>query len=665
MRYIHHRAAWCALIVIAGVATFAQRAAGANSDGIASRTWPVAKSEPRTIETAVLSPDTAMVAYVTHASWSTFGELWVVNARQGATPRRVASGIGPSWSPDGKRLAFQSLASDTLQLFVWDRGSGAVRQVTHLPAGIQPSFYANVWPDQQAVRLSWSPDGRRIVFSSRAQRPADPVGDSVPIILTGESPSPKIWAGILRYTFAGWRYVKGVPKMVMLPDSLALRDGDEVVQLFVADVATGEVRQLTQGDGGAFDPAWSPDGQTIAFVSGEGAPMLASRLRATNLYRIDVDGRHPTALTTGPGWKYSPAWSLDSRTIAYQYKPDGAYVPWGRYLVDVGTRATVTDSTRVAATVRRAFPLAARPDVVVVSNPYVSDESKLTLQLPSGRPITLVDFTEPKREQLTTEAGGGSGTDPERITWTGSRGRRVKGMLRLPRDYRVGTRYPLVVDPYGEWQTPDTLTAAGYIVFAPAPRSPHDPGGFDENTAAYRRLVVDSPSVAIDVSVQDVMSGVDTLIARGLVDSTRIALTGFSNGGGMANYLITETNRFRCAVIQSPAAGDVTSSFFMDPDGEYLLTFFNGKAPWDVPATYAALSTVYRVDRIHLPVLYAVGDKEAIGFVANALEMYDGLRRLRRPVTLVRYPGQGHGLTGWALTDLSVRARRFIDQCTR
>jgi dipeptidyl aminopeptidase/acylaminoacyl peptidase len=221
------------------------------------------------------------------------------------------------------------------------------------------------------------------------------------------------------------------------------------------------------------------------------------------------------------------------------------------------------------------------------------------------------------------------------------------------------------VDPYREWQTVDTLTAAGYIVFSPqSVRSPHDPGGFEDDAEPYKRIVIDSPAVAIKITVEDVMSGVDTLIRRGMVDSARMALAGFSNGGGVVNYLVTSSNRFKCGVAQSPAAGNMTTMFFHDPDGEYLLTFFKGKAPWDDPAMYTALSPVYFVNRIHVPMLYAIGDLETSSFQADALEMYDGLRRLKRPVTVVRYPGQGHGLNGWARVDLARRARKLIDDCT-
>jgi dipeptidyl aminopeptidase/acylaminoacyl peptidase len=179
------------------------------------------------------------------------------------------------------------------------------------------------------------------------------------------------------------------------------------------------------------------------------------------------------------------------------------------------------------------------------------------------------------------------------------------------------------------------------------------------------RLAIDSPEVALQLTTASVLAGVDTLIRRRIADPGRLALVGFSAGGGIVNDVVTHTDRFSCAIAQSPATGDWTSNFFLDPDGEYELIFLNGSTPWDHPQTYTALSSVYRVDRIHARMLYAIGDRESILFLVNALEMYDGLRRLRRPVEVLRYPGQGHGFSGRALADFSHRAREFLDHCWR
>ncbi len=613
----------------------------------AARGWPPSHAwvDSAQIRIAALSPDHAMVAFESEVAWNVPGDVWVVSTRPGSRPRRLASGTGVAWSRDGKQLAFQSLTDGVLQIWTWDRATDSLRQITRLKDGVLPSLYVSVLgAGQQAVRLSWSPDGRRIVFSSRVREPDMPAGDSLPIVLDEHSPSPRVWAGILRYTFGGWQYEGGVPKMQMLPDSVGLRRGNEVIQLLVADVRTGLVTQLTGGTAGAFDADWSPDGAEIAFASGEGAPMLASRLRAANMHVIRADGTGRRVLTSGEGRRFSPRWSSDGKLIAFEYQAD-AYAKPSLRVLDRRSLAVTTDSAAVQELLRKEFPSAGRTGAVV------NDASSITVRLANGRMQRVVDW--PKYVSARDAV--------ERVSWRGARGDRISGRLRYPRDYRPGTRYPLVVDPYAEWQTPDSLTNAGYVVFSPNPRAPHNPGN---DSHWYRQLAVDSSEVALEIMTDDVMTGIDTLTARGLVDTTRMAIVGFSNGAGVVNYLVTRTSRFRCAVAQSPTSGDLTSTFFLDPDGEYLLTFMNGRAPWDAPAAYVALSPIYRVDRITVPMLLAIGDQEGIPFIAYAMAMYDGLRRLRRPVTLVRYPGQVHGLTGWAEADLGARARKFIDACT-
>jgi dipeptidyl aminopeptidase/acylaminoacyl peptidase len=606
------------------------------------------------IRSAVLSPGTARIAYVTDSAWRAFPDLWVIETKQGAKPVRIGNGMGASWSPDSRKLAYQGLVGDNLQIFIWDRASGKSSQLTHLPNGVQPSDYVSIHPGNEALRLSWSPDATKIVFSSRVQEPADPVGDSLPIVLTQHSPAPKVWAGITHYTFGGWQYVKGIPSGRMMKVEEALKTGNEFVQLFTVNVENGDVKQLTTGPEGAFDPTWSPDGKTIVFESNEATPMMASRLRATNLYRMDANGGERVALTTGEGRKYAPVFTRDGRIVA-RFKPDGSYVPRATWLIDINTRQIVQDSTRVQP-VLDSLPVHERGGVLKLTPR--SSSTKLEVALPGNAPFTLADYTRPKAE-VDREEG-------TRMEWVGARGRKMYGRIRLPVGYQEGTNYPIVVDPYHEWQAADTLTAAGYIVFSPQnPRAPHDPGDFEESHGSYQQIVIDSPAVAIRITVEDIMSGVDTLIRRGMVDTARMVLAGFSNGGGAVNYLATHTNRFKCGASQSPAAGDMTTTFFVDPDGEYLLTFFKGHTPWDSPQMYSDLSTVNKVDRIHMPMLYAIGDTESLAFQTSAIYMYNGLRRLKRPVTLVRYPGQGHGLHGWALNDLATRTRKFFDECTK
>lgn len=627
--------------------------------GPANEAGLAAADAPASIRMAVLSPDTGAVAFTTGTSSRQPEELWIVGTNPDSEPWKVATGLAtqsaPAWSPDGQLLAFQALADGVLQLWIWDRQRREVRQVTRIVDGIRPNFYTSVVGNSVepglALRLGWSPDSRHVVFSSRVSEPPAVLGDSIPIVLTETSPAPRIWAGILPHTSGGWHYENGVPTKRTLTDSSALRAGDEIVQLFIADVGNGDTRQLTSGRAGGFDADWSPDGTNIVLVSGEGAPMLASRLRATNIHLIDVASGQRRSLTSDNGRKYSPTWSQDGQTVAFQYRAD-EYAAAEVRLLDIAAGTVLKDTMQVAAVLRDAFPAETLQDLL-----RVSGGARIDLHPPwEESPRRLVDWTPP--DELSAERD-----ETETMQWTSTRGAQIKGRIRYPQSFQPGRRYPLVIDPYGEWQTPDTLTAAGYLVFAPSPRAPHSPG---DNSAAYRELSVDSPAIALDIMVQDVMSGVDTLVQRGLVDPSRMALVGFSNGGGVVNYLVTRTTAFRCAVAQSPAgSGDWATDMFIDPDGEYKLAVLNGAAPWDVPSTYVTLSPTYVVDRIQVPMLYAIGDMEGMTYVTSALYMYAGLRRLGRPVTLIRYPGQGHGLRGWALDDLATRARQFIDDCTK
>jgi dipeptidyl aminopeptidase/acylaminoacyl peptidase len=167
------------------------------------------------------------------------------------------------------------------------------------------------------------------------------------------------------------------------------------------------------------------------------------------------------------------------------------------------------------------------------------------------------------------------------------------------------------------------------------------------------------------VMVDDIMSGVDELIRRGIVDPDRMGLTGFSNGGGVADYLVTATPRFKCAVSIAAVAPDWLSEFFFPPSGgppaATLLWYGKDSTPWTDLEGWTKMSAVYRLPNVTTPMLLAVGDKD-VGFLQGMIEMYQGLRYLGKDVTLLRYEGQGHGFDGAAMTDFWRRENEFFDR---
>jgi dipeptidyl aminopeptidase/acylaminoacyl peptidase len=159
------------------------------------------------------------------------------------------------------------------------------------------------------------------------------------------------------------------------------------------------------------------------------------------------------------------------------------------------------------------------------------------------------------------------------------------------------------------------------------------------------------------------MSGVDEIIRRGIVDGDRMGLYGFSNGGGTANYLVTRTARFKCAVSIAPALSDwvriiLLHTGYASMDRSLVV---GGALLWDDPNAYVQSSAVFRVNKVNTPMLLAAGDEDG-DFLLDQIEMYNGLRQYGKDVTLLRYPDQSHVFSGAALRDFWERENAFFDK---
>lgn len=179
--------------------------------------------------------------------------------------------------------------------------------------------------------------------------------------------------------------------------------------------------------------------------------------------------------------------------------------------------------------------------------------------------------------------------------------------------------YPMQRNPH--WMLPimgnQAWAAAGYLVFKPFVRAPHtwvNCSGPPDFCAASR-----GPA-GWDTGVADAMGGIDAVVARGLADPNRLCLYGFSNGGGMAAYLATSTDRFRCVVIVAPALPNWIGSPLLTTEMWPMLTEWVGRSPLEAPQDYLALSSVYRADRVTAPMLLAVGDNDGT-FMLGSVEL--------------------------------------------
>lgn len=659
------------------------------------------------VEALELSPNGETLAYCLEES------LWIVGTKAGSTPRKLAHGNVPRWSPNGRYLAYYSDDSGTNQLWVFDLESSKKERVTDLQRGIDPDPWTRmIGSPHDVLRFGWSPDSKRITFASQVvvgeeiqgktnnpaagARPAPRSG--TPMVLTGDTPPQWTLSGILAHQtldlqWAAWeKHARNAGKGLVRAIATS--------QLFVVNTKLKSTTQLTHDQGGYFNPDWSSDGKSIACASSEGRSLVGAGSGPTQIYVIDVLSGNKKSLTAGSGNKRLPSWSHDGSWIAYVSSEDAFRE--GLFVISTSANEAYELTSKLDRVVREfRWNYDSRSMALLIadglSNPI------LTIEVPSGAVEKTVTDSKVTRRSLTVSHRGATAWEEsdgssygvirlktgegrpsyvvldlnpqiqtwrlgkqEIMRWTNSRGDKLDGIVIKPADYEEGRRYPLIVDGYpvlGNFFRGITLygnqgwASRGYVVFNPHARAPHvwvsAVGGQAYDQAGK------GPE-GWDVAVDDVLSGVDELIRQGLVDPDRMGLYGMSMGGGVVDYLVTRTHRFRCAVTVGSMYPDWARPVLLEFDTA-VPRLAGGKTPWDDPAGYVQLSAVYHLDKVTTPMLLAVGDDDAFNLL-GMIEMYNGLRWFRSDVTLLRYPNQGHVFSGPSLRDFWNRENAFFDR---
>lgn len=623
--------------------------------------------------------------------------LQVVEVRTGRVLRELGEGQLPRWSPAGDQLAFYSVRSGSMQLWRWEAGEAQARQLTRFPRGVDPDPAARIAGYViEAFDYAWSPDGTRVVLASRVGLPAHAAQPGEPLVLDGDTPPDLTLGGIfLRPAGATggiaespdgrqWRYRAPVP-------------GERLVsRLFTVDARTGAVEMLDTRAGSLFHPRWSPDGRTIAFAAiAEGDDLLTAS--AAEIRLKDLSSGLEAAIAAGGAMKYRPRWSPDGRMIAYM--EGGATSEADIVVVSLGQEGA------------RRYPLHQR----IRQYEWTRDGDGLLLSRADGERVRLERLrwadASPLLLSAQTDVGAWSQAATGMVVWVQdalgpdvwrlhdaaaqptrlirlasdrkapsvllgrtqaipyrtAAGTALEGVVLYPPDYQPGRRYPLIVDVYPmsggtDWMRPmsgnQAWAASGYLVFKPYARAPHawtncaGPADFCQASRGVQGW---------DTALADVMGGVDELIRLGLADPARMCVYGHSNGGGLAAYLITQTDRFRCAVVVAPVWPSWTGSPLLFTRNWQMMAQWTGVSVLDDPAAYVGLSAVFRAERVRTPVLLAVGDDDGM-FLLGAIEQYNALRFAGKEVTLLRYPGQGHVFQGDGLRDLWQREMAYFDR---
>jgi dipeptidyl aminopeptidase/acylaminoacyl peptidase len=614
-------------------------------------------SDPR------FSPDGSTIAFVLttvdQKANRRRGEIWTVPADGSRAPSALTtapqSSNSPRWSPDGRTLAFLSArpvpgdaATDTpkVQLWLLPLGGGEPRRVTNLPNGVSPV--------QNGVStVQWSPDGTSIVVVS-------PSGPSD----TSKSPSDvrHYKHAIYNFNDTGWF-------------------DDKRTHLWVVDVASGHANQITSGDEwNDTDPQWSPDGRKIAFVSNRTGKAFDEN-RDTDVWVIDATGGSLTKISDHPVPDNSPRWSPDGQTIAFLSDPldrshqkiwlapsaggapsrlaaDGLdlipialrWAEGGRalyfetgvkgtnqvYRVDLATRhvAAITAGDRTVhlfdvseKTNRLAYAV---NDPMHLDDLYVADRDGR-----NERPLTRFNTTLMKQLQLAPV---------ERVPFKSADGWAVDGFFMKPVGWEPGKKYPMILTIHGgpagqlgfDWYHEFQVYAAhGWAVFFTNPRGST---GYGEKFARGIELNWGGNDYV------DIMTGVDAILAKyPWIDSNRLGVTGGSYGGFMTNWIISHTTRFTAAVTLRGI-----SNFISDDgtrDGAYGHKDDFGGTLFENFDLYWNASPLKYAKNVKTPTLILHSDMDFRVPIEQGEQWFRALRHFGVPSEVVFFPRENHNLT--------------------
>jgi len=612
-----------------------------------------------------ISPDGEWVVYVRNfmdiMSDRRRSNLWIVRT-DGSHHRPLTTGnnnnASPRWSPDGDRLLFVSTEEGSAQLHLRWMDTGVTAKLTNLT--------------ESPGALSWSPDGESLALTMRVPATSPPFAEMPP------QPDGATWAPppkvITKLTYRadgagylpdGYTHVYVLPAEGGTPRQLTTGDynhngplsfapdGKSLVfsanrnenwerdpvdsEVFEVAIESGALTKLTDRNGPDQSPKVSPDGERIAFVGFEDREQ---GYQVTSLYVMDRRGSGVTPLTPKLDRDVQNiSWSADGSAVHFAFDDQG--------------------DTKIAV-----VPLDGEPRVVTGSlggtalgRPYGGGSH--TSSHNGAFAFTYNDPLRPSDVAVVTAAGevtrltslnedllGHKKLGPVEEIWYDSShdGRPIQGWIVRPPDFDAARQYPLILEIHGgpfanygprfsaEIQL---FAAAGYVVLYTNPR------GSTSYGAEFGNLIHHNyPSEDYD----DLISGVDAVIAKGFVDPDRLYVTGGSGGGVLTSWIVGKTDRFRAAVAAKPVINWYSFVLTADAYAFFYKYWFPG-FPWDHPEHYMKRSPLSLVGNVSTPTMLLTGESDYRTPISESEQYYQALKLRGIDTALVRIPEASHGIT--------------------
>ncbi|MFT4112330.1 prolyl oligopeptidase family serine peptidase [Silvibacterium sp.] len=616
-------------------------------------------------ETA-LSPDGKQIA------WND-GQIKLASLADTAHPRVVtpcpANAPGPesglAWSPDSKTLAFfSSCTPDHKNAIFTSTGSGAPRQLAALNGFSKDLVFS---PDGKSLSFLYVEGATRPSGALAAMKPFSGVigveGLEVQRVAAVDASSGALSqltpAGLHVYEFSWSEDAKQLTYVAAPPPGennwwvaklFTQTIGSEPKVVFDPATASGPIHGLQ-----IAVPRFSPDGKQIAFIAG-----LMSDQGSTggDIYSIPASGGEATDLT--PDRDASPAWFqwLNGKQLGI------AEIKNAKSHLFVWNLDTHTESTQSNLTLPASIGSGSLEMQVSIADNGTIAFTQSSFEHPpevwAGRIGDLKQITH-LNDGLKPSWGRS-----EAVSWT-NEGFHVDGWLLYPANYDPAKKYGLVVYVHGgpsaanmpRWPGAGfgaaPFSALGYFVLLPNPRGSFGEG--EKFTQANRKDFGYG-------DLRDIVAGVDAVAASHPVDPQRVGITGWSYGGFMTMFAVTQTHRFHAAVAGA-GLSNWQSYYGENSIDQWMIPFF-GASVYDDPAVYAKSSAINYIKNVQTPTLVVVGDRDGECPAPQSFEFWHALRDQHVPTQLVVYPDEGHGFTNPEhRVDVLERALAWFDQYLR
>lgn len=564
-------------------------------------------------------------------------DIWLLDIEKGSFFKLTQSpkqDFYPRWSPDGKLIAFISNRDGKNQIYLMRTDMGEPWKLTDSPTGVE--------------NFEWTPDSKSILYLMRdpkteEEEKREKEKDDAYSLFKNLKNS-HIWKisvdgkenkKLTNGNFHVSRFqISPDGKVILYSSAPSPRVDDSILsELYLIPIDGGEPKKLTENRASERSFNFSPDGSFVSFVSSSDLTLRSPG--SSKLFLIDLKDMKTRALTS----------SFSGEVSSYQWFSNDT-------IIFTGDTGVTSNFYKLDLSKNKISPISMEEgvfgDFVIIKNEnkivctFTSPKSPSSIYISSidnFKPVKLVDLN-PQIEEFYLG-------DFKPYKWKSKDGKIIEGILGLPHDFQKGKKYPLIVQLHGGPASAYMLsfpsgisiyshvfTGKGWVVFQPNYRG---------STGYGESFMKEIAGRYFDKSIDDIVSGIESLIKEGFVDKERIGVMGWSAGGHMTNWLITHyPDMFKGACSGAGTANWI--SMYAQTDIQYTREFYFLDKPWNKVDLYLKYSPILYVKNVKTPTLILCGEEDERVPLPQSRELYMGLLKNGVETELIIFPREPHGL---------------------